>query len=440
MISLRRNKKSVLFASVVTSVALAASVVPANAETGVSSSEIKLGITVPMTGIAAPGYNKVAPAMKAYFDYINANGGIYGRKINLIIKDDRYIPQEAINKTNELILKDKVFALVGQLGTANNLAIASKVRLGSRKIPSIGVLTGFSGFADKKKYPTTFMSFPSYAAEGRIIGTYINENLATKTVCLVSQNDDFGSDAAKGFTAAGVKFAEHVKYVSGTQSSATAQVWIGKLVAAKCEVVVLMTVSSATAPVLAVANAAGYKPQWILGSVGSDTTTLKLSLAPAGIPAAQAAALFNGAIGLSFAPDPSDTTDEYVKLFREVNANYNKGVEFDNNVAVGMNYALVVAQALRAAGTSPTRAKLIKAMETKGSTFASIGYSPMGWTATSHAGHSAFWFGKFNLAGELKPLDAARTLYTTDNNATQPVTKTTAKRVALPAKGIPTNS
>ena len=101
MISLRRNKKSVLFASVVTSVALAASVVPANAETGVSSSEIKLGITVPMTGIAAPGYNKVAPAMKAYFEYLNANGGIYGRKVNLIIKDDRYIPQEAINKTNE---------------------------------------------------------------------------------------------------------------------------------------------------------------------------------------------------------------------------------------------------------------------------------------------------------------------------------------------------
>lgn len=440
MISLRRNKKSVLFASVVTSVALAASVVPANAETGVSSSEIKLGITVPMTGIAAPGYNKVAPAMKAYFDYINANGGVYGRKINLIIEDDRYIPQEAINKTNKLILKDKVFALVGQLGTANNLAVASKVRLGSRKIPSIGVLTGFSGFADKTKYPTTFMSFPSYAAEGRIIGTYINENLASKTVCLVSQNDDFGADAAKGFTAAGVKFVEHVKYVSGTQSATTAQVWIGKLVAAKCEVVVLMTVSSATAPVLAVAAQAGFKPQWILGSVGSDTTTLKLSLAPAGIPAAQAAALFNGAIGLSFAPDPSDTADEYVKQFREINTNYNKGVEFDNNVAVGMNYGLVVVQALRAAGSSPTRAKLIKAMEEKGSTFASIGYSPMGWSTTSHAGHSAFWFGKFNLAGELKPLDAARTLYTTDNNATQPVTKTTAKRVPLPAKGIPTNS
>lgn len=105
-----------------------------------------------------------------------------------------------------------------------------------------------------------------------------------------------------------------------------------------------------------------------------------------------------------------------------------------------MNYALVVAQALRAAGSNPTRAKLISAMESKGSTFASIGYSPLGWSKTSHAGHSAFWLGKFNLAGELKPLDATRTLYTTDNNATQAVTKTTANRVPLPAKGIPTNS
>jgi len=136
MISLRR-KKSILAAVVVTSFAMVASAVPANAEVGVSADEIKLGITVPMTGIAAPGYNKVAPAMKAYFDYINSNGGVYGRQINLIIKDDRYIPQEAINKTNELILKDEVFALVGQLGTSNHLAVASKVRLGSRGIPSL---------------------------------------------------------------------------------------------------------------------------------------------------------------------------------------------------------------------------------------------------------------------------------------------------------------
>ena len=434
MISLRR-KKSILAAVAVTSFALVASSVPANAEVGVSADEIKLGITVPMTGIAAPGYNKVAPAMKAYFDYINSNGGVYGRQINLIIKDDRYIPQEAINKTNELILKDKVFALVGQLGTANHLAVASKVRIASRNIPSLYLNTGYSGFADVKKFKTSFMHFPTYAMEAKILATYIKENFAGKKTCLLSQNDDFGADAAKGFTAAGLKFDETVKYVSGQQADRTlVQGWVTKLATAKCEVVVLFSVSSATAGVLGVANAANYKPQWVLGSVGADATTIKISLNNP-----QAQALLNGAIGASWLPDAQDTSDEYIKLFREVNEKYNKGVDFDNNVLVGMNSALLTVQALRAAGKNPTRRSLISAIERKGATFASASYTANGVSRTSHAGHTGFWFGKYNLAGALVPVDAARTIYTTDSG-NGPVTKTTSKRAPLPAKGIPTNS
>ena len=434
MISLRR-KKSILAAVAVTSFALVASAVPANAEVGVSSTEIKLGITVPMTGIAAPGYNKVAPAMKAYFEYINENGGVYGRKVNLIIKDDRYIPQEAINKTNELILKDKVFALVGQLGTANHLAVASKVRIASRNIPSLYLNTGYSGFTDVKKFKTSFMHFPTYAMEAKILATYIKENFAGKKTCLLSQNDDFGADAAKGFTAAGLNFDETVKYVSGQQADRTlVQGWVTKLATAKCEVVVLFSVSSATAGVLGVANAANYKPQWVLGSVGADATTIKISLNNP-----QAQALLNGAIGASWLPDAQDTTDDYIKLFREVNEKYNKGVDFDNNVLVGMNAALLTVQALRAAGKNPTRRSLISAIERKGATFASASYTANGVSRTSHAGHTGFWFGKYNLAGALVPVDAARTIYTTDSG-TGPVTKTTSKRAPLPAKGIPTNS
>ena len=434
MISLRR-KKSILAAVAATSLALVASSVPANAEVGVSSTEIKLGITVPQTGIAAPGYNKVAPAMKAYFNYINDNGGVYGRKINLIIKDDKYIPQEAINKTNELILKDKVFALVGQLGTANHLAVASKVRIASRNIPSLYLNTGYSGFADVNKFKTSFMHFPTYAMEAKILSTYIKENFAGKTTCLVSQNDDFGADAGAGFTAAGLTFNETVKYISGQQADRTLVAgWVTKLAAAKCEVVVLFSVSSATAAILGVSGAAGFKPQWILGSVGADATTIRIA---ANNP--QASALMNGAIGASWLPDSADTTDEYIKFFREINTKYNPGVDFDNNVLVGMNAGLLTVQALRAAGSSPTRRSLLAAMESKGATFASASYSASAVSKTSHAGHTGYWFGKFNLAGSLIPVDAARTIYTTDSGS-GPVTKATAKRAALPAKGIPTNS
>ena len=196
----------------------------------------------------------------------------------------------------------------------------------------------------------------------------------------------------------------------------------------------LFSVSSATAGILGVAAAANYKPQWVLGSVGADATTIKISLNNP-----QAQALLAGAIGASWLPDAQDTTDEYIKLFREVNAKYNAGADFDNNVLVGMNAALLTVQALRAAGQNPTRRALISALERKGASFASASYSASALSASSHAGATGYWFGKYNLAGALVPVDADRTIYTTDSG-NGPVTKATAKRAALPAKGIPTNS
>ena len=425
------RKKGLAAASAVIAVAgLALTSVPAQAaEPGVKANSVKLGITVPMTGIAAPGYSKVAPAMKAYFDYVNANGGINGRKIQLIIEDDRYLPQEAVIKTNKLILRDKVFAIVGALGTANNLAVNSRVRLGARGVPSLFVNTGFSGFADKKKYPTIFPLFPTYAMEAKVMGNYIKENFKDKKIGLIVQNDDFGVDALKGFAAAGVKFDETIKYVSGTQSPATALTWIQKLVAAKIEVVYLFGVTTATAAAVGVAAQAGYKPQWIFGSVGADATTIQTTTT---VPVA----LLNGAISASFMPDAADTTDEYVKFFREVNAEYNKGATFDNNVLAGMNGAMMVANAIKAAGPNLTRKGLMAAIESKGATFPSAGLVPLAYSTTSRVGYTGYWIGKYNTTGSLLPVEAKNVVYTTDSG-NGPVVKTTSKRPALPAKGLP---
>jgi ABC-type branched-subunit amino acid transport system substrate-binding protein len=425
------RKKGLAAASAVIAVAgLALTSVPAQASVpGVTANSVKLGITVPMTGIAAPGYSKVAPAMKAYFDYVNANGGINGRKIQLVIEDDRYLPQEAVIKTNKLILRDKVFAIVGALGTANNLAINSRVRLGARGVPSLFVNTGFSGFADKKKFPTIFPLFSSYAMEAKIMGNYIKENFAGKKIGLIVQNDDFGVDALKGFAASGVKFDETIKYVSGTQSPATALTWVQKLVAAKIEVVYLFGVTTATAAAVGVAAQAGYRPQWIFGSVGADATTIQTATT---VPVA----LLNGAISASFMPDAADTSDEYVKFFREVNAEYNKGVTFDNNVLVGMNGGMMVANALKAAGRNLTRAGLMAAIESKGSTFASAALVPLAYSSTSRVGYTGYWIGKYNATGALLPIEAKNVVYTTDSG-NGPVVKTTTKRPALPPKGLP---
>jgi ABC-type branched-subunit amino acid transport system substrate-binding protein len=425
------RKKGLAAASAVIAVAgLALTSVPAQASVpGVTANSVKLGITVPMTGIAAPGYSKVAPAMKAYFDYVNANGGINGRKIQLVIEDDRYLPQEAVIKTNKLILRDKVFAIVGALGTANNLAINSRVRLGARGVPSLFVNTGFSGFADKKKFPTIFPLFSSYAMEAKIMGNYIKENFAGKKIGLIVQNDDFGVDALKGFAASGVKFDETIKYVSGTQSPATALTWVQKLVAAKIEVVYLFGVTTATAAAVGVAAQAGYRPQWIFGSVGADATTIQTATT---VPVA----LLNGAISASFMPDAADTSDEYVKFFREVNAEYNKGVTFDNNVLVGMNGGMMVANALKAAGRNLTREGLMAAIESKGSTFASAALVPLAYSSSSRVGYTGYWIGKYNATGSLLPIEAKNVVYTTDSG-NGPVVKTTTKRPALPPKGLP---
>jgi len=424
------KRRALISATAVLAVAaLTAATVPAQAaEVGVSSTSITLGMTLPMTGTASPGYNKIPGAMKAYFDYLNANGGVNGRSINLKVEDDQYVPTQAVAKTNKLILQDKVMALLAPLGTANNKAVAASVNPARRGVPVLFVNTGFSGFADTKKYPTTYAILPSYVMEAKIMAEYIKDNFAGKTLGLVYQDDDFGTDALKGFTQAGVTFAAKVAYASGSQSATTAAGWVTKLSAAKCDVVILFGVSSATAAGLGTAAALKYAPQWILGSVGGDATTIKAAGVPAGV-------LYN-AVGASFAPATTDMTDEYIKLFSDIYAKAVPGSAFDNNVLIGMNTAFVAAQALKAAGTNPTRASLLAAIDAQGSTFASAALLPLNYSKTSHVGYNGYWFGKYSPTGDLKPVDGKYVLYTTDSGSGA-VVKSTYKRPAMPAKGLP---
>jgi len=429
MIGKTGRKRTWLVAAVLAVGSLFATSLPANAEVGVSSSTIKLGITLPLTGAASPGYNKIGNAMNAYFQYVNDNGGVYGRKITLIQKDDQYSPQLAIAKTNELILKDKVFALVGPLGTATYTAVHKSVGLARRKVPSLFINTGFSGFSNKKKYPTSFTILPSYAMEAKVVSQFLKENFAGKKLGLVYQNDEFGIDALGAFKDAGVKFDVSIPYTSGTQSAATAQTWVSQLAAGGAQVVVFFGVTSATAPLLAVAAAAKYAPQWILGSVGSDPLTLQAL----GVPVA----VMNGALTPAGNPSPNDTSDEYIKMFQEINTKYNNA-SFDDYVLQGMNLGLLTVQALRAAGPRLTRRGLIKAIENKGSTFASVSYSPLGFSKTSNVGHTGYYMAVVDAKGDRKPYGGSVDLYTTDSGK-GPVVKSNFKRPAMPAKGLPTN-
>jgi branched-chain amino acid transport system substrate-binding protein len=434
------NRRKLVTASAVIAIAaLTVTTVPAQAfnprsnEPGLTATSIKLGITLPMTGIASPGYNKIPGAMKAYFDYVNANGGVNGRKISLVVKDDKYIPATAVARANELILRDKVFALVGTLGTASTKALTSSTQLSRRGIPSLFVNTGWSGFADKKAYPTTFAILPSYQMEAKIMAKYIKDNYAGKKLALIYQDDDFGRDALAGFKTSGLTFDTLIPYASGSQAlPATGAGWISRLRTAAPDVTVFFGVSSATTALLGNAAAAGWvgKTQFILGSVGGDATTISAT-GPRGV-----VGLLNGAKGLSFAPAPSDSSDEYIKLFQTIYAAAQPTQTFDNNVVAGMSNAFLAVQAIHAAGKNLTRKGLISTIETKGSTFANPFLTPLGYSTTSHVGATGYWFGTYGPTGALTADGGKYTVFTTDSG-NGPVVESTYKRPAMPAKGLP---
>ena len=439
MIRNTRMKRFSIVSVVATVGALVFSTLPAQAaEPGVSAKEIKLGYSGPLTGSAGQVYGKLPGAMKAYFDHINANGGVNGRKIKLVVRDDKYLPTLAATQTTNLVLNDKVFALVGALGTATHSKAYVAAQLAKNNVPDLFVNTGFSGFANATKYPTTFTILPSYAMEAKIMAKFIKDTptLAPQASFLIAQDDEFGVDGVNGFKLAGHSFtAAPTLYPQGGLSAALAEGALTKLSAVPGKpVLVLFGTTDTTATILKAAEKLSLvsKFTWIAGSVGGDANTLlALGVKPATI---------NGALAASFFPDAKDATDPYVSEFMKINTKYNKGVSFDNVVLQGMNSAMLTVQSLRAAGKNLTRAGLIKAIESKGADFASAGLVPLNYSGSSRVGYNGYWFGQLNEKGELKPFGGKLAIYTTDSSSTSAPTASSYERKPVPKNGVPTNS
>ncbi len=382
----------------VASLAAAVAISPAGAvqptaDPGVSSNQIVIGNTSPLTGPAAPGYKDIAPAAKAYFDYVNANGGINGRKVKYVSVDDAYNPALAKKATSQLILRDKIFAMFGALGTPTHSAVITD--LNRRGIPDVFVNTGASSFDNAAKYPTTFPYFPSYTVEAKSMAYYMQNDptLNAKKKCLFYQDGEFGDTASIGFNAAGMTFDTTVSYFSGQQVAPfTAQVT--KLKAAGCEVVVFFGVTSATAQLLGTSAKVGFKPTWMITSVGTDPSVLAGSLGAA------TNALLAGVYSPNFLTPIQTTTNSYVSQMQAIATK--AGLTWNFYTYYGINTAYVLAQALKAAGPNLTRAGLISALQTKASTFRSAAVVPMKISTSSHQGLTGYYMGKYNAAGQLE--------------------------------------
>ena len=434
---------TVVASALVGSLAISSISASAASDPGVSSSEIVLGMQLPQTGAASPGYNKVDDAARAYFDYVNSKGGVNGRNIKLVVKDDTYKAGLTISTASKLINEDKIFAFFGSIGTQTHVSIIKDIN--RRKIPDIFVNSGYSGFyTDPKKYPTTFGGLGTYTVEAKILGKYLKEKYADKKIGILYQSDDFGRNALAGFTAAGLKFEAKktsASFVSGTQGSIGLASQLGQLKANGVDIVIIAAVSSATAAAYATASALAYKPtKWAVISVGADATTIQTILGSKGVPAATSAAMLAGTISASHAPAPGDATDEYVTAFKKINDDFNKatgsGKAWDNNVMQGMNIAYLATSALMGVGKDLTRAKLIAYLENNGSKLSSAAFAPLGYSKSTHEAFTGFWLGEYDATTLLAPIDGKRVVYTTDSGSGA-VTISDYKRPAIAADALP---
>jgi ABC-type branched-subunit amino acid transport system substrate-binding protein len=352
---------------------------------GVTDSEITLGTTQPLTGPAAPGYSKISAAMKAYFDYVNDKGGVNGRKIKLIVEDDGYNPTKTATLTRQLVLRDKVFAMVGALGTPTHTGVLDFLK--QNKVPDLFVSSGSRSWNQPEKYPTTFGWQPDYTVEGKIMGVHIKENFAGKTVCSFGQGDDFGTDGAEGVELTLGKGSLKTKQTY-TPTNTNVAPQIGELKAAGCEVVTAFTVPGFTALALGTAAKLKFAPQWVVSNVGSDVETLRNLLKDATEP------LLEGVLSDLYMALPNDTSNAWVSLFRKINDEFNKGATYDGNVQYGMAMAYTTVQALKAAGKNLTRGGLVEAVEKGG--FEGPGMVPFRFSEDDHSGYGGVRMAKIS--------------------------------------------
>src|ERR1700741_4222017 len=162
---------------------------------GASDTEIKIGNTMPYSGPAS-SYAVIGKTEAAYFDKINAEGGVNGRNIKFISYDDAYSPPKAIEQARKLVESDEVLLIFQPLGTPSNSA--TQKYMNAKKVPQLFVATGATKWGDPKNFPWTMGWQPNYQSEGRIYAKYILKNYPNGKITALWQNDDAGKDQMKG--------------------------------------------------------------------------------------------------------------------------------------------------------------------------------------------------------------------------------------------------
>ncbi len=238
---------------------------------GITATTITIGSHQPLTGPAAPGYSEIAPASAAYFNYVNANGGVYGRKIIYKYLNDAYDPTTTASVVRQLVLQDNVYAIFNGLGTPTHLAVVSF--LNSEKVPDVFVASGCDCWNAPSTYPQTFGWQLDYMREGKILGQYVAQHFKGKKIGFFYQDDEFGMDGVKGLLdeIPASMVVSKQSYVPTNVNIAPA---VAALRASGAQVVVSFSIPAFTALLKLNSLKLGFNPALVVSNVGSDPITL----------------------------------------------------------------------------------------------------------------------------------------------------------------------
>lgn len=318
--------------------------------TGVSDTEIVVGSWGPLSGPAAL-WGNISKGMDAYFKLINEEGGINGRKIKFILKDDAYDPSRTVPLVRELVQKDEVFAMVGGIGTAPCMSV--KNFLTKEKIPWISPLSGSTHFS----IPPTdniFSVLPYYFDEGEIQVKFALDSLGSTKIGIIYQNDDFGKSGMVGaknwLQSKGMDFVASIP-VETTDTDLSSHA--AKLKDSGAEVVLLWALPRQAAITLGTTAVMDYKPQWIASFVLADMPLMHDITKGA----------WEGVIFGVFGENIYELTSPRVQQYKDALTKYQEGVRWGIFSYSGFVYAETFVEALKRAGKDLTRESLIAAME-----------------------------------------------------------------------------
>jgi branched-chain amino acid transport system substrate-binding protein len=398
---------------------------------GITPTTITIGSHQPLTGVAAPGYDEIAPASNAYFQYVNAHGGIYGRKINYKFLNDQYDPTNTATVVHQLVLQDNVYAIFDGLGTPTHLAVVKY--LNASKVPDVFVASGCECWNQTSSEPFTTGWQIDYVREGKILGNYIKQHYKGKKIAYFYQNDEFGQDGVKG-----LDYEIPKSQVVARQSYNPAVTNIGPQVtalkASGAQVVVSFSVPAFTALLKLGALKLNFNPQLVVSDVGSDPITLGGLLeafAKQGGAKVSGNALTQGIITDGYLPSLGSTSNSWIQLFTKIHSQYLPKLPLDGNVAFGMAVGYTFVQAMFKAGRNPTRQDLINAINAGLPQGPSV--APYAFSKTNHDGIT----GAYMAVVKNGALSAIGPVQVTDTSASGAITTDSTTPKAAPASGIP---